>query len=299
VMTIFGRHTRLIQHTAPRCVMASCLLALCAFSVFGADTKDPNYKNPKAAPSSKDERAVNETRSSQRGSTRNITSAVYAVDPFAGDANGIPASEMSRPRRVSETRADSKAVVVTLPAENASGPTPPPQGISTAPMSVGEKFNLFAKKSFFSPGAYALSAFTGIYGEWLDDDNHHHSKPGDFAADSGTRAARSFAFRATANFFEKFAYPSMFKQDPRYHRSGKKGAARIGYAISRIFVTQGDRGGTQFNASFIGGGLTAAAISNAWERDERVTALDSLSRWGFHVGITAFTNILREFIGGQ
>ena len=73
-----------------------------------------------------------------------------------------------------------------------------------------------------------MSTSRFAFGEWIDDDHHHHSKPGDFAADSLTRAARSFAFGTTASFFEKFAYASLFKQDPRYHKSEKHGAgARI------------------------------------------------------------------------
>lgn len=181
-------------------------------------------------------------------------------------------------------------------------PPPPPPPVSTAPMTAGEKFKLFAQKSFLSPGAYALSVVSGVYGEWTDDkNNHHHANPGDFAADSMTRAARSFTFRANANFFEKFMFASLFKQDPRYHRSGRKGAgAKIAYAVSRIFVTQGDRNGKdEFNASFIAGGLAASGMANLWEREERQDLHHFATRFGTHVGLTALTNILREFIGGQ
>jgi hypothetical protein len=169
-------------------------------------------------------------------------------------------------------------------------------------MTPGEKFKLFAKKSFASPGAYALSVVSGVYGEWTDDkNNHHHANPGDFAADSMTRAARSFTFRANANFFEKFMFASLFRQDPRYHRSDKKGAgAKIAYAVSRVFITQGDRSGKdQFNASFIAGGLAASGMANLWEREERQDLKHFATRFTTHVGLTALTNILREFIGGQ
>jgi hypothetical protein len=119
-------------------------------------------------------------------------------------------------------------------------------------------------------------------------------------ADAMTHAARSFAFRSTAGFFEKFAYATIFKQDPRYHRSNNVGfGAKVGYAISRVFITQGDRGGRQFNASFIVGGLSAAGMSNLWERDEHVNVGDTFVRWGEHVGFTALFNVFREFLGGQ
>lgn len=165
-------------------------------------------------------------------------------------------------------------------------------------LSAKEKFNYFVMRSFLSPTPYATAIAAGAVGEWADDDHHHHAKPGDFSADAATRAARSFAFGATANFFEKFAFASLFKQDPRYYKSEKTGAgARIGYAISRLFVTRNDRGASQFNASFVAGGLTAAGLSNAWEREERQTAGETMKRFGLHVGFAAVANILHEFIG--
>lgn len=165
-------------------------------------------------------------------------------------------------------------------------------------LSAKEKFNYFLKRSFLSPMPYGTAIAAGAFGEWKDNDHHHHSKPGDFAADSATRAARSFAFGTSANFFEKFAYASLFKQDPRYYRSEKIGAgARITYAVSRLFVTRSDQGASQFNASFIVGGLTAAGLSNAWEREERQTAGETMKRFGLHVGFAAAANILHEFIG--
>ena len=280
-----------------RTLLVAALVALMAQSAIASDTRG---QEPAAASTHNGDSssAAKEDKGAEYGS---VSAPVHL------SAIGFqPMSEIGRPRKWPSLDRPDKQASLRLSAgtyRSADASSKPSasatQGGGTARMSVGEKFNLFAKKSFLSPGAYALSAFSGVYGEWLDDDHHHHSRPEDFAADSATRAARSFAFRATANFFEKFAYASMFKQDPRYHRSGKKGAGRIGYAISRVFVTQSDRGGTQFNATFIAGGLTAAAISNAWERDERVNAVNSLTRWAMHVGTTAFTNIVREFIGGQ
>src|SRR5262249_30886646 len=103
---------------------------------------------------------------------------------------------------------------------SAGGPGQKPRGVvSTAPMTAGEKFNYFLRRSFLSPVAYGLSIASGMISEALDSHEHHSGDAGGFIADGMTHAARSFAFRSTANFFEKFAYATMFKQDPRYHRS--------------------------------------------------------------------------------
>lgn len=171
---------------------------------------------------------------------------------------------------------------------------------STAPLTAGEKFHLWAKR-FISPGSYAAAAASGLWNELLDNDEGKKDTVENYFADAATRAARSYAFGTTAGFFEKFAYASLFRQDPRYHRSDKRGmGGKIGYAASRVFITQGDRCGCdQFNISFLAGGLTAAAISNVWEREERQTVGKTISRWGTHIMIKALSNIVTEFIGGQ
>ena len=171
---------------------------------------------------------------------------------------------------------------------------------STAPLTSGEKFKLWAKR-FISPGSYASAAFNGLWSELRDNDDNKEDTVENYFADAATRAARSYATSTTSGFFEKFAYASLFRQDPRYHRSDKRGmGGKIGYAVSRVFITQGDRcGRDQFNISFLAGGLTASAISNAWQREERRTVGKTLSRWGTHTMIRALSNIVSEFIGGQ
>jgi hypothetical protein len=163
-------------------------------------------------------------------------------------------------------------------------------------MTPADKFNYFLRKSFLPPWPYALSVLGGVVTQALDTkDKKHRENAGEFMVGSMEHAARSFAFRTTANFFEKFAYASLFKQDPRYHPSESTGfGSRLGYAVTRVFVTQGDHGGSQFNASFILGGLTTAGISNAWEQDKHVNAQDTFKRWGTHIGLTALTNVLHE-----
>jgi hypothetical protein len=167
-------------------------------------------------------------------------------------------------------------------------------------MTAGEKFSLFLNKSFRPPGPYIQSIASGMFNEALDNNVGKKDTAGDFFADSMTRAARSFGNRIANNFFEKFAYATILKQDPRYHRSNKKGAgAKIGYAISRVFITQGDRSGDQPNISYLAGGLTGAAVSNYWQREENRTVSKTFSRWGTHIAIGMVSNILREFLGGQ
>ena len=201
---------------------------------------------------------------------------------------------------------ESKPVFSAVASSNRTivfpgAPAPSPQGrISFAPMTVGEKFVYFAKASFMPPGPYALSIAQGLFNEALDNNEKKKDTFDDYIADSMTRAARSFGNRVANNFFEKFFYASIFRQDPRYHRSGKTGVgARIGYAISRLFITYGDRGGSQPNVSYLLGGLTGAFATVELQREEKQQTSDTLKRWGNHLAITALSHILREFLSGQ
>jgi len=203
---------------------------------------------------------------------------------------------------------DSPRVAPTSPAPSVpqksgkSSSSPGSNVVSTAPMTAGEKFNYFMKRSFLSFTPYALSIFNGVVSEATDNDHGRHMTAGDFLADSMTHAARGFTFRATANFFEKFAFATVLRQDPRYHRApGKRSVgARVIYAATRVFVTQGDRCGcNQFNFSFLGGGLAASGLAEQWVRPEDRGIDAVFRRWGSHIGVRMFTNLLSEFIGGQ
>ncbi|MCI0489134.1 MAG: hypothetical protein L0229_21285 [Blastocatellia bacterium] len=222
------------------------------------------------------------------------------------DAMKIPsrveiAPEAKAPVEVADP-AEEKSLpfeIAGLPHANSSPSIPAPRA-STAPMTAGEKLKLFATSALVPPGPYIQSIFTGLINELVDNNEGRDDTPGNYFGDVMTRAARSQGNKIANNFFEKFFYPTIFKQDPRYHRSEKRGAgARVGHAITRVFVTQGDRSGDQFNASFLIGGFTGAAVSTAWQREEKQTVGHGLRRWGAHIYLTMLTNILREFLSGQ
>ncbi|HEU4389194.1 MAG TPA: hypothetical protein VFV34_15435, partial [Blastocatellia bacterium] len=100
-------------------------------------------------------------------------------------------------------------VTITGPTANPTWPGAP-QGIKGVPMTPKEKFKLFATKSFKPPWPYVVSAVVGTIEEAIDNNEGRHQDTGDFMADSGSRAARNFTARITANFFEKFAYSLAF-----------------------------------------------------------------------------------------
>lgn len=225
---------------------------------------------------------------------------LYAAFEGAMTALAEPTREpASRPRRVGQLVESINAVTAT--------PLPPPPTrqssgvVSTAPMSAGEKFEMWFRSRFMSVGPFASAAFNGMWKELNDNDDFKEDTVGNFFADSMTRAARSYAFGTTAGFYEKAMLASLFRQDPRYHRSGKTGAgAKIGYAVTRVFVTQGDRCAcNQVNASFLLGGAAAALTANLWERRERTGPMHTIRRYYSHIYVTALYNVIKEFVGGQ
>lgn len=236
--------------------------------------------------------------------TRSETNMPIVLSAAFDGATSIPVEPApepaTRPRSVARLVASINEVAAPpLPLPSPS-PVPAP-AVSTAPMTVKEKFGSWFHSRFMSPGAYGSAVFNGMFKELQDNDDFKKDTVENYFADSMTRAARSYAFGTTASLYEKAILASLFRQDPRYHRSGKTGVgAKLIYAATRVFVTQGDRCGCdQFNASFLLGGAGAAVTANLWERRERTGPMHTLSRYYNHIAITAFFNIVKEFVGGQ
>ena len=100
---------------------------------------------------------------------------------------------------------------------------------------------------------------------------------------------------AIENLTTEGIFPALLHQDPRYFRR-REGTprSRLGYAISRLFITRTDFGGNQFNFSEIGGAAASLAISNAYYPDGR-TVGNNLQRYAVQLGFDAASNVLKEF----
>jgi hypothetical protein len=100
---------------------------------------------------------------------------------------------------------------------------------------------------------------------------------------------------AIENLTTEGIFPALLHQDPRYFRR-REGTARsrLGYAMSRLFITRSDSGRNQFNFSEIGGAAASLAISNAYYPDNR-TVGNNLQRYSVQLGFDVASNILKEF----
>lgn len=161
-----------------------------------------------------------------------------------------------------------------------------------APLTVGEKFKMTAQGSFDPFTMFWYAAEAGV-SQLKNSDSAY----GQGAEGYAKRFGEHFADGTIENFMTKAIFPSMLHQDPRYFQLGKGGFGhRTWYAVSRVFVTRGDNGNAQFNASEMLGAASAAGISayTYHPRDDRSVA-QAGSVMGTQVAYDALSFWLKEF----
>jgi hypothetical protein len=180
-------------------------------------------------------------------------------------------------------------------------------GANVPPLTSKQKFAVVARGTFDPvefPWFGLLSAFAQA----------ENSEPGygqGWAA-YGKRYGATAADSTIENFMVGAVYASLFRQDPRFFLSTNGGFLhRAGYAVSRIVVTRGDSGHSQFNASEILGSATAAAISTYTYHPHSTfistptnphlflpsdrTLGDAASVWGTQLALDTVTIAIKEF----
>ena len=160
------------------------------------------------------------------------------------------------------------------------------------PLTAREKFKLAAEDSF-DPYAYVIA---GAFAAFAQAQNDPKSWGQESWGPPVKRYLASFADQTDENMMTEAVVPALLKEDPRYFRLGKGSFfKRTGYALSRIWVTRTDAGGTTFNFSEIAGAGISSAISNVYYPPEDRTLSKNLSRWGIQVGEDTFFNLLKEY----
>ena len=159
------------------------------------------------------------------------------------------------------------------------------------PISWKEKFAITAKGAF-DPYEFVI---VGIVAGIRQADNAY-DEFGQGMEGYAKRYGTAFADQVDGNIMVGAVFPSILKTDPRYFRMGRGGYRhRFGYAISRIFVTRKDSGGSVFNVSEFAGNATAIGISNFYYPAADRSVSSNITNWGLQMGIDAFGNELKEF----
>jgi hypothetical protein len=106
----------------------------------------------------------------------------------------------------------------------------------------------------------------------------------------------SFADNGIENYLTEAIVPALTREDPRYYTLGKGGfVKRTGYAVSRLFITRTNSGGSSFNLSEVVGAGAAAGIGNVYYPPEYNPWVKTYQRWGTQVGLDGLFNVLKEF----
>jgi hypothetical protein len=159
------------------------------------------------------------------------------------------------------------------------------------PISAGEKFKLVAQGAFDPYEFFVVGVLAGI-GQATND----IPSWGQGAKGYGIRYGADFGDQITGNFMVGAVLPSLFRQDPRYFQLGKGSFwHRFGYALSRVVVTRGDSGKTQFNVSEIAGNGIAGLISNTYHPPSDRSIEETGQTWATQIGVDAVGFELKEF----
>ena len=157
-------------------------------------------------------------------------------------------------------------------------------------ITAKQKITIAFKDSFDWPVYPTAALFASLY--QLEDQNPSF---GQGMAGYSQRFGTAYGDQMIGNMMTEGFVPALLHQDPRYFRLGEGSKKyRAFYALSRIFVTRTDSGGSWFNVPEWGGNAAAAAISNLYYPDTR-NASDNAQKLMIACATDAFSNVLKEF----
>jgi len=158
-------------------------------------------------------------------------------------------------------------------------------------LTTGTKFRLTGK-TMSDPITVSFIGAIALMGQARNSDPSYGQGFSGYAKRFGT----FYADTGIGTLMTTSVFPTLLHQDPRYFQLGQGGTwHRTMYSVSRLFVTRGDNGHTQFNSSEILGTAVAAGISNAYHPQDQRSLGNTLSVWGTSLMMNAVCNMAKEF----
>jgi|SRR5579863_3559328 len=168
-----------------------------------------------------------------------------------------------------------------------------PDAPSAHPPSPDEKFHAFIEEAGSPLTFGAVAIDVGVMG--AEEERFVPGKPHSFTSQYRTAMFQ----RESSAFFGKYLYPSLLRQDPRYHASTSDSIlGRASYAVSRVLITRNDSGKRTLNTSYFLGVLTSMAIANAYRPYGARSTSTTFKDFGGTVGTDAGINLFQEFWPG-
>lgn len=158
-------------------------------------------------------------------------------------------------------------------------------------LDAGGKFDLFVSNSF-EPVTFVGAGFSAAIAQAENND----AAFGQGLAGYGKRYGVALTDSISSDFFHTFAFPALFRQDPRYYRrlEGSTGE-RCAHAISHVFVAHSDSGGKMFNFSEWAGTVASIALANTYHPGNKRGFGPAATGVGTSVGTDMGFDLLREF----
>jgi len=158
-------------------------------------------------------------------------------------------------------------------------------------LELKDKFWLFVQDSF-DPLTFLNAGFDAGIGQAENTDHSY----GQGAEGYWRRFGANYAGEVSSEFFIDFAYPSIFKEDPRYYRLAHGGGGRrILHAMEHLLVAHKENGSQMFNFSEWLGTASAVALSNTYHPDSKRGFAFAAERVGLSFASDIGFNVLREF----
>ena len=185
--------------------------------------------------------------------------------------------------------ADEDRILGIIPNyQTVSDPTP-----ATPALTPLQKWQLAARESY-DPFSIATAGLGAYMSQARNGDPQYGSHGGKALSQ---RFGAAVADETSQNLLADGLLATWLHEDPRYFRKGpgSRVLTRIGYALSRPFVTRMDSGRSSVNWSQLLGTTTGIALSNAYYPAQSRNASVSASRLITSMGGAAIGNLLPEF----
>ncbi len=213
--------------------------------------------------------------------SRTIQAQAPEVPPDAGET----ATKAQAPDPTNAVPPQDKRIFGVLPNYRTAEKTATYQ-----PIAAKYKIKIAIKDSFDYPLFGVAAAYAGLY--QLEDS---HPQFGQGAEGYARRLGTSYCDQVVGNMLTEGFLPILFREDPRYFRMAEGAKKkRAFYALSRIFVTKTDAGGTSFNFAEVVGNGISAGVGLSYYSDDR-NAADFLQNWATQLATDATSQLLKEF----
>ena|SRR5271165_204726 len=221
-----------------------------------------------------------------------LLAASLNAQPANNGNNGSASNTSASGGSASSTSAsddDSERILGVIPNyQTVNDPTP-----ATPPLTPLQKWTLAARES-----SDPFTIVAAGLGASISQAHNGDPKYGSHGASAfSQRFGAALADETSQNLFSDALLATWLHQDPRYFRKGpgSRVLTRVGYALSRPFVTRMDSGGPSVNWSSLVGTSMGIALSNAYYPPPSVTAGESAMRLISSLGGAALGNLLPEF----